>query len=138
MSVFHTGVCGFDSRRGYMYNILVIDREEPTRQLLKDALAVRYFVEVADSCQSSKEILKQGHIDLLIIDVWVHDFDATWITEWVKNRNMTCKIIFITEEGKKVEDMHLADSVLTKPFDIGDVINISNQVLKTLGRQANE
>ncbi|MBR4159318.1 MAG: response regulator [Spirochaetia bacterium] len=78
-------------------------------------------VETASDIESAKERLKQGDIDLVLLDVYLPTGKGTDILKWIRQENLSTDAILITADrsSETVEEAMNFGAVdyLIKPFD---------------------
>lgn len=103
--------------------ILVVDDDEPTRQLLKDLCESSSFrVVMAGDGLEALEILAHHKPDLMLLDLMMPLKDGFSVLKWARGegRFQDLPIIILTAAGEmeeKIRGMELgADDFITKPF----------------------
>ena len=103
--------------------ILIIDDDPMVAHInLKFANKAGYEdVETASDIESAKERLKQGDIDLVLLDVYLPTGKGTDILKWIRQENLSTDAILITADrsSETVEEAMNFGAVdyLIKPFD---------------------
>ena len=103
--------------------ILIVDDDPMVAHInLKFANKAGYDdVETAADIESAKERLKQGDIDLVLLDVYLPTGKGTEILKWIRQENLSTDAILITADrsSETVEESMSFGAVdyLIKPFD---------------------
>ena len=103
--------------------ILIVDDDPMVAHInLKFANKVGYEdVDTAADIESAKEKLKQGDIDLVLLDVYLPTGKGTEILKWIRQQNLNTDAILITADrsSETVEESMNFGAVdyLIKPFD---------------------
>lgn len=104
--------------------VLIVDDEEPNRQLLSALLGAQgYAVKIACNGPSALELVKAGGIDLMLLDVMMPGMDGVEACQRVRKelgiRDLT--IVFVTalsdRESRLRAKLAGADDFLVKPID---------------------
>ncbi len=103
--------------------ILIVDDDPMVAHInLKFANKAGYEdVDTATDIESAKEKLKQGDIDLVLLDVYLPTGKGTEILKWIRQQNLNTDAILITADrsSETVEESMNFGAVdyLIKPFD---------------------
>ena len=103
--------------------ILIVDDDPMVAHInLKFANKAGYEdVDTAADIESAKEKLKQGDIDLVLLDVYLPTGKGTEILKWIRQQNLNTDAILITADrsSETVEESMNFGAVdyLIKPFD---------------------
>ncbi len=103
--------------------ILIVDDDPMVAHInLKFANKAGYEdVDTAADIESAKERLKQGDIDLVLLDVYLPTGKGTEILKWIRQENLSTDVILITADrsSETVEESMNFGAVdyLIKPFD---------------------
>jgi len=103
--------------------ILIVDDDPMVAHInLKFANKAGYEdVDTAADIESAKERLKQGDIDLVLLDVYLPTGKGTEILKWIRQENLSTDAILITADrsSETVEESMNFGAVdyLIKPFD---------------------
>lgn len=103
--------------------ILIVDDDPMVAHInLKFANKAGYDdVDTATDIESAKERLKQGDIDLVLLDVYLPTGKGTEILKWIRQENLSTDAILITADrsSETVEESMNFGAVdyLIKPFD---------------------
>ncbi len=103
-----------------MYNILIVDDEKKILNIMSEYLKKEGFgCYIADNGIDALKIIKDEHIDIVILDVVMPEFDGFTICELIKKNN-DIPIIFLTSKDKEEDKLRGyglgADDYVTKPF----------------------
>ena len=103
--------------------ILIVDDDPMVAHInLKFANKAGYDdVDIATDIESAKKKLKQGDIDLVLLDVYLPTGKGTEILKWIRQENLSTDAILITADrsSETVEESMNFGAVdyLIKPFD---------------------
>lgn len=117
--------------------VLVVDDEEPVRQLLAEVLTDRgYRALQARNGRHALEILQSEHADLVLTDVMMPQLTGADLCRHLKARPETRNIpvILISAAGREAADGTGADAFLDKPFQLDDVEALLEQWLEHASR----
>jgi two-component system, cell cycle sensor histidine kinase and response regulator CckA len=116
--------------------VLVVEDDTSVRELCKRALeADGYFVHVAGprDAMATAEQLGAG-LDILVTDVVMPEFDGPTIAAALRSRRPDLKVLFMSGYPRDREEVltgAMAEgSVLTKPFNPGDLCDAVRRVLE--------
>ncbi len=116
-------------RQGKKYltkTILVVDDEADVREIVAEMISdMGYLVEGAASGEAAQALLNKTSVDLVISDVEMKGMDGLALARWVRNHfpRMPLAIMtaFPSEDLKKMLRQNLVDSYLPKPFQMGEL-----------------
>ena len=119
------------------FRILVVDDEPEIRRFLRASLKThRHEVIEADTGASAVTAVREGHPDLVILDLGLPDFDGVEVTRRVRAWSLVPIIILSVrnQEQDKIEALNTgADDYLTKPFGIGELLARIGVVMRRVG-----
>jgi two-component system, OmpR family, alkaline phosphatase synthesis response regulator PhoP len=103
-----------------MERILIIEDEEPIRELLKLNLQmVGYKTIEAEDGEEGLKLIKEGQLDLIVLDIMLPKIDGYKLLPYILERNIP--VILLTAKSSlkdKVMGLNLgADDYMTKPFE---------------------
>lgn len=105
-------------------NILVVEDEKITRELIKNLLIKDYEVYEANNSASCFEILKSNKIDLVVLDIMLPGADGFFICKEIRSKEEKYgnPLILMLTSKTQTEDLVQAltigaDDYLKKPFD---------------------
>lgn len=106
--------------------VLVVDDERPTRRLLRLYLEREdYTVLEADNGLDGLSLLRQGGIDVALVDVMLPGLDGFELVQRIRSES-DVPIILLTargEETKRVTGLQIgADDYVVKPFSVPEVV----------------
>ncbi|MBF0126304.1 MAG: response regulator [Magnetococcales bacterium] len=125
-----------------MAHILVIDDDDLVRLYLLTVLSnAGHTVQETDSGQNCLEQIARNHIDLIITDIFMPNMDGLELLAVLDKLHPTNKVIAMSGGGStmsrklalKVARKFGAIAFITKPFQIGDVINTVSRALSPPG-----
>ena len=105
------------------YRVLVVDDEESICRLIgKELHSQRRSVQTAGSGEAARKLVRGGHFDVAVLDIYLPDTDGLSLLEELKSECPETEFILITGYGtisSAVEAMKLgAYDYLTKPFQL--------------------
>lgn len=111
-------------------NILIVEDEKITRNLIRELLEKEYKVYEASNSAECFEILLKNSIDLIILDVILPGTDGIYICSQIRKKEEeygTPFILMLTSKSS-TEDLVMgiesgADDYLKKPFDNRELIS---------------
>ncbi len=117
--------------------VLVVDDERPTRRLLRLYLEREdYTVLEADNGLDGLSLLRQGGIDVAIVDVMLPGLDGFELVRRIRGES-DVPIILLTargEESKRVSGLEIgADDYVVKPFSMPEAIARVKAQLRRVG-----
>jgi excisionase family DNA binding protein len=129
---------GPGSRSSPPPKILVVDDEEPVRNLISRALIeAKYDVDTATDGPSALDRLRAADYDLLITDLKMPGMDGLSVIREVRRQQADLPIIIITgfsSEASAIEALNLGvNGYLTKPFRLPRILAVT---AKALGQPA--
>jgi two-component system phosphate regulon response regulator PhoB len=107
-----------------MATILVVDDEEPVRQLLAAIFADRGYRSLqARNGRHALEVLKGERPDLVLTDVMMPLLTGADLCRYLKKdpATRTIPVILMSAAGREVTDGSGADDYLDKPFHLAEV-----------------
>ena len=119
----------------YKPKILFVDDDSSLNQILTRILTDQgYSVDIAVDGLSALEKLQKTNYDVAILDNNLPQMNAIDVLKKIQHRNIANKVIMITavnEEELARESRKLGvQEVLSKPFDINQVISSIHKVCK--------
>jgi two-component system response regulator ResD len=106
--------------------VLVVDDERPMRQLLRLYLQREgYTVLEADNGLDGLSLLRQGGIDLALVDVMLPGLDGFELVRRIRSESDVAIILLTArgEETKRVAGLEIgADDYVVKPFSMPEVM----------------
>jgi two-component system OmpR family response regulator len=117
-----------------MDHILVVDDDPNIRQLLRDYLRdMGYEASAASNGAQMKQILRQTHIDLIVLDLMLDGEDGLDLTRDLRRENAV-PIIMLSARGgllDRILGLEMgADDYLPKPFDPRELVAKIKVVLR--------
>lgn len=116
--------------------ILVVEDDESVRKLVERALSASYDVETAaDGLAALRRLKLQPAPDLVICDIMMPGIDGLSVARNMKAGALTRQtpIVFLTARTSPQDVIHGiqagARQYITKPFKIGDLLKLVQQVL---------
>ncbi|MDY0404540.1 response regulator [Virgibacillus sp. 179-BFC.A HS] len=115
--------------------ILIVDDEPGIRMLLEEIFkSAGYHVQSAETGNKALDKLLQFPIDLLVIDYKLPIMDGIEVLKALEKEKMTVPAILMTGMVESIsEEIGPLDNVkhvLSKPFNIVDVLEITEKILK--------
>ncbi len=122
-----------------MARILVIDDNSDIRYILNEILADNgHTVSSADDGKIGMALMDSNQYDLIMTDIVMPNMDGIEVITEIKKKLSNVKLIAMTGGSLKLDKKFLVtittamrvDKVITKPFDIREVQEIVNGLLK--------
>ncbi|MGQ9632318.1 MAG: response regulator transcription factor [bacterium] len=120
-----------------MRRILVIDDDVNLTELIKDALVAEGFeVLTAYNAVDGLEVVYNEKIDLIILDIMMPDISGYHVCRLLKDNEKyrEIPIVMLTAKAQKTDEFwgleSGADAYITKPFEILELGERINQILK--------
>jgi CheY-like chemotaxis protein len=105
-------------------SVLIVDDEEPNRQLLAAVLGARGYTTItARDGPTALDLVRTGGIDLMLLDVMMPGMDGVEVCQRVRNdlRERELTIVFVTALSDRESRMRAklagADDFLVKPIE---------------------
>lgn len=120
-----------------MLTVLVVDDEEPVRQLLASIFADRgYRALQAYNGRHALDVLQTEHVDLVLTDMMMPQLTGADLCRHLKAspETRTIPVILTSAAGREVADGASADAFLDKPFQLGEVEALVDQCLDHASR----
>ncbi|MFQ5849296.1 MAG: response regulator [Candidatus Binatia bacterium] len=115
-------------------NILVVDAKMASRESLKTILTPCYNVYTAEGVTRAIEILDQTPIDLVTVDLNMHELPRIQFLEEVKRHDQDIETIIVTDNGSVGTTPEGSSSgaldYITKPFDANFVLSLVQRALE--------
>ncbi|MDF2961365.1 MAG: transcriptional regulator [Paenibacillus sp.] len=114
-----------------MYKLILAEDEEDVREsVIKEIDWAQYGFEVVDKAENGKEALdmiEKWVPDVVVTDIQMPFMDGMQLSEWVREKYPTTKIIILTgydefEYAQKAVKLHIDEYVL-KPFSAQELIH---------------
>ena len=107
--------------------ILVVDDDEPTRELLRDYLSdAGYDVVVAADGRQACRALNAFRVDLVVTDLEMPVMDGLELIRWLRGAGPSCPIVLVT--GRTDRELQLCRfgrragfECMTKPIDLEEL-----------------
>jgi two-component system, OmpR family, response regulator len=116
-------------------SILVVDDEEPIRELVRTVLHYEGFlVRTAASGQEAMRLLNEAPADLVVLDVMMPDLDGFEVQRRLRAAGHTVGVVFLTAKDSVADRVRGlaagADDYLTKPFSLDELVARVDAVLR--------
>lgn len=125
-----------------MLNILVVDDDKNSRDLIKLSLKDNYEVDIAINGVHALEILKSRTFDVIVCDFVMNDLDGLELLKKIKDSGSNAIFILITAFGTNdlaIEAIQKgAYEYLSKPFKMSDLKKIIQEVEKRFAETQKE
>jgi DNA-binding response OmpR family regulator len=122
--------------------ILIVDDNDDVRQLVAGVLSEEgHKVQIAAGGASALEAMRRDAPDVLILDIMMPEVDGytvlkTMSDEGIKKRTKVLVLTAKTAENDWVRGYRLgADTYLTKPFTVDDLVDGLNGLLRATSEQ---
>ena len=115
-----------------MATILIVDDEQPLRELLADVLeSGGHRVMMAGNGREALTIVARDRPDLVVSDVMMPLLNGVRLCRQIKDDPPTASIpvILMSSVGPRVVDGSGADAFLKKPFDLDEVETLVGRLL---------
>jgi len=105
-----------------MFHILVVDDDKHTRMLLRAILQnANYTVSTANDGVEALAVLKQEHIDLVVLDIMMPNMDGYEFTRLIRETDNALPILMVTAKHMPADEkkgfLVGTDDYITKPID---------------------
>lgn len=111
-------------------NILIVEDEKITRELIKNLLIKEYTVFEANNSATCFDVLKNNEIDLVILDIMLPGADGFFICQEIRKKEKIygSPLILMLTSKTQTEDLVQAltigaDDYLKKPFDNRELLS---------------
>jgi CheY-like chemotaxis protein len=115
-----------------MATILIVDDEQPLRELLADVLeSDGHRVMMAGNGREALAIVARDRPDLVVSDVMMPLLNGVRLCQQIKDDPSTASVpvILMSSVGRRVVAGSGADAFLQKPFDLDEVETIVQKLL---------
>jgi len=107
--------------------VLVIDDDASIRDVLKDYLEEHgYEVRLAADGLEGLDMIKQGGQDIAVLDIRMPYVSGIGLLKIIKEHSPDMPVICMTGYGdspEKIAEQERVDVILSKPFDLKDLLN---------------
>lgn len=115
-----------------MNKVLIIDDEKTIRDVIANKLEKHGIAAVkAENYKNAMEIVRNNHFSLIFTDVMMPYTGGFEFIDSLKADDRTAKIpvILVTGMDKEIleSSIHDAVAVVTKPFDVEDILQLAKQ-----------
>jgi len=115
--------------------VLIVEDEPKTGDYLKQGLSEAGFVtDLARDGWDGLELAKDGHYDLMILDVMLPGLDGWQVLEGVRRAGVETPVLFLTARDQvedRVRGLELgADDYLVKPFAFAELLARARTLLR--------
>lgn len=105
--------------------VLIIDDRRSSRESVSFALTRRYECFLAESAEKGLEIISQGGVSVVILDIRMPGISGIEALRLIKEKDANVEVIMLTGyaslDTAKQSITHGAYGYLTKPFDLSDL-----------------
>jgi CheY-like chemotaxis protein len=108
--------------------ILIVDDDPAIRELLREIVELEgYGVEVAEQGEQALAVLEHYHPQLILLDMRMPVMDGWTFARRLREAGDTTPIVVMTaaQDAKAWATEIQADGVLSKPFDLADLLTIT-------------
>ncbi len=121
-----------------MAKLLLVEDDESLGFVIKDNLEEEGFEVIwAKSGDNAIEKINETSFDLAILDVMLPGIDGFGVFEYIKNKNYTYPVIFMTAKSLNEDRIYGlkmgADDYISKPFVMEELILRVRVILKRVG-----
>lgn len=123
-----------------MKRILVVEDEEPIRELIKLNLTmVGYEVVEAEDGEEGLNIINNASLDLIVLDIMIPKINGYELLPHIRTKNIPVILLTAKDSIKdKVKGLNLgADDYITKPFESVELIARINALLRRCEKRDN-
>lgn len=123
-----------------MKRILVVEDEEPIRELIKLNLTmVGYEVVEAEDGEEGLNFINNDSLDLIILDIMIPKINGYELLPHIRTKNIPVILLTAKDSIKdKVKGLNLgADDYITKPFESVELIARINALLRRCEKRDN-
>ena len=105
--------------------ILIIDDDDELRESLSEQLSLHeeFETELASTAQDGLKLARNGHVDLVLLDVGLPDLDGREACKLLRRGGFKGPIIMLTGQGSDADTIlgleSGANDYVTKPFRLG-------------------
>src|SRR5680860_788479 len=119
---------GTSGRTGWMSNarrILIIDDDDELRESLSEQLSLHeeFDTELAPTAQEGLKLARNGHVDLVLLDVGLPDLDGREACKLLRRGGYKGPVIMLTAQSSDADTIlgleSGANDYVTKPFRLG-------------------
>lgn len=115
--------------------ILFVDDDSDLRQYVSEELSEEYnIVYVAANGKEAIKVLEEKKIDLVVSDVMMPVMDGQTLCATIKVSDPTLPVILLTaraDNASRAEGLNVkADDYIQKPFDVDELLESINRLLK--------
>ncbi|MCC5858757.1 MAG: sigma-54-dependent Fis family transcriptional regulator [Ectothiorhodospiraceae bacterium] len=116
--------------------ILVVDDEPDIRSLVQEILEDEgYRVQAAEHAEATRQALRQGRPDLILLDIWMPDTDGiSLLKEWSEGEGLPCPVVMMSGHGTvetAVEATRLgAYDFIEKPLSLAKLLLVVERALQ--------
>lgn len=110
-----------------MINILIIEDEKKVSAFIEQGLKeVGHDVEIADSPSAARQLLKNSHFDLIILDVMLPEMSGIDFAKEIRaygHKGFILMLTALSTTQDKISGLDAgADDYLTKPFEFDELL----------------
>ena len=125
-------------KQGKQARILVIDDEEVVRSVLSRTLAnVNHQVTLAPNGEKGVQLFKEGRFDMVLTDLGMPGMSGWEVCRMIKKISPDTPVGMITGWGAEMSrskmDEYGLDFLVSKPFDLNQILNVVAQTMASKG-----
>lgn len=124
-----------------MSTILIVEDEEPIRELIKMNLAMAGYetLEAADG-EEALQLINKEKIDLIILDLMLPKYDGFELLPKITSKDIPTIILTARDRLQdKIKGLEMgADDYITKPFEAIELLARIKSVLRRAGKEKNK
>ena len=114
--------------------VIVVDDDPESAEILADLLKLRSIdvLGMGYDGQDAVELYQKHSPDVVIMDLFMPDFDGLYGLENILKLNPNAKVIMLTANSKYESDEKLHDTgvsaIVEKPFDTNNLIHLIDKI----------
>ncbi len=118
-------------------NVLIVEDDASVARFLSQALAeAGYAPHTAGDGQTAYDLARDGHFDLILLDVMLPGMDGLEVCRQLRQERVTTPILLITARDAlqdKIAGLDSgADDYIVKPFQIGELLARARALLRRM------
>jgi len=117
------------------HRVLVVDDDEAIRKLIAAILRRRSFtVDTVANGEEALRKLAEHHYSVMLLDLMMPRVDGYTVIERVREQKIDIVIVIVTAAGASqvnAIDRSLVRSVISKPFDVTQLVDVVSRVCET-------
>lgn len=116
------------------HSILFVDDDEDTRALIQRALELQGFeVVLVANAFEALDVIRVKRFDAYLLDNWLPEMSGVELCLKLRENDSNTPIVFLSGAGRYIDKVEAlsagANSYLTKPIDLDELLNCLKEVL---------